>query len=167
MPEGWFSDGKASGGAILDLHVHDVDFIYHLFGKPNAVFSRGYSKTSGEIDHILTQYLYDNHALISAEGGWCLADGWPFAMRYTVNFERATADCDSSRKEPLLVYAEKKATPIECPKTDGFTAELAYFVECVRTKTKPTRVTADDAVMGLQIVEAEKKSISSGKVEII
>ena len=34
MPGGWFSDGKMSGGAILDLHIHDTDFVNFLFGKP-------------------------------------------------------------------------------------------------------------------------------------
>ena len=87
MPAGWFKEGKLSGGAIFDLHVHDVDFIYHLFGQPRGLFSRGYSKTSGEIDHLITQFVYDGDPLVVAEGGWCLADGWPFAMRYTVNFE--------------------------------------------------------------------------------
>ena len=99
MPAGWFKEGKLSGGAVVDLHVHDTDFIYHLFGKPHGVFSRGYTKTSGEIDHIITQYFFDKYPLVVAEGGWCQADGWPFAMKYTVNFERATADYDSSRAD--------------------------------------------------------------------
>ena len=52
IPAGWFRDGKASGGGILDLHIHDTDFIYHLFGKPRAVFSQGYVGQSGEVDHL-------------------------------------------------------------------------------------------------------------------
>jgi predicted dehydrogenase len=163
MPAGWFKEGKLSGGAIFDLHVHDVDFIYHLFGQPKGVFSRGYSKTSGEIDHIVTQFIYEGDPLVVAEGGWCQADGWPFAMRYTVNFEKATADYDSSRAEsPLILYADGKAQPIEVKKADGFVNELTYFVECVRGGTRPKRVTAEDAVAGLALIEAEKKSIQTG-----
>jgi predicted dehydrogenase len=168
MPAGWFKEGKLSGGAVVDLHVHDTDFIYHLFGKPHGVFTRGYSKTSGEIDHLITHYLYDGNPLIVAEGGWTLADGWPFSMKYTVNFDRATADYDSGRASgPLILYGEGKAETIEASKVDGFVGELSYFIECVKTGTKPDRVTADDAVMGLQIIEAEKKSIESGKVEMV
>ena len=55
MPPGWFSNGQMSGGALLDLHIHDTDFVFHLFGRPDAVFSRGYSKTSGRTDHIATR----------------------------------------------------------------------------------------------------------------
>lgn len=168
MPAGWFKDGKLSGGAIFDLHVHDTDFVYYLFGKPRGVYSRGYSKTSGEIDHLITQYLYEPDMLVSAEGGWSMAEGYPFAMKYTVNFDRATADYDSSRSDgPLLLYGEGKCQKIETPAADGFVSELAYFVECVQTRTKPERVTADDAVMALQIIEAEKRSVASGNVEMV
>jgi predicted dehydrogenase len=104
----------------------------------------------------------------AAKDAWTLADGFPSATKYTVNFERATADFDSSRSAaPLVLYGEGKAETIEVSKVDGFVGELSYFVECVRTKTKPDRVTADDAVVGLSIIEAEKRSIETGKVEMI
>ncbi|MDB5305313.1 MAG: afr 7, partial [Phycisphaerales bacterium] len=143
-------------------HVHDVDFVYYLFGKPQGVYSRGYSKTTGEIDHVQTQYLYDSGALVSAEGSWCMADGWPFSMRYSVNFERASAEFDSSRADTLIVYGDNKSEVITTDKHDGYAGEMSYFIECVKTGQKPHRVTADDAVAGLQIIEAERKSIETG-----
>ena len=44
LPPGWYKDGKISGGAVLDLHIHDTDFVQYLFGMPQAVMSRGYTK---------------------------------------------------------------------------------------------------------------------------
>lgn len=169
MPAGWFKEGKISGGAVIDLHVHDADFIYHCFGKPTGVYSRGYTKTSGEIDHLSTQYLYDNIPLVSAEGGWCMADGFPFSTKYQVNFERATVDFDSSRPAPALqLYVDGKLQPpVELEPNDGFINELSYFVNCISINARPTRVTAADAVTGLQIIEAEKRSIASGRIEAI
>ena len=163
IPKGWFRDGKLSGGAILDLHVHDTDFVYHLFGKPRGVFSSGYAGPSGEIDHVLTQYLYDPSQIVSAEGSWTYADSWKFTMTYTVVFERATADFDVSRKDPLVLYGPEKSEVIACDRRDGYVGEMSYFLECVRTGQKPQRVTAEDAVAGLQIVEAEKRSIETGQ----
>jgi len=162
-PAGWFRNGQLSGGAILDLHVHDTDFVYHVFGRPNRVSSTGHVGKSGEIDHVLTQYLYDNGpASVAAEGSWSAAEGFGFRMQYTVHFERATADFDFGRKDgALAVYADGKAQPVELPKRDGYAGELAYFIECVKSGRRPTRVTAEDAVVGLQIVEAEKKSIET------
>ena len=42
-PPGWskgtYFKGAESGGALLDLHIHDTDFIQFLFGRPTSVFS--------------------------------------------------------------------------------------------------------------------------------
>ena len=169
IPAGWYRDGGASGGALLDLHIHDTDFIYHLFGKPRAVFSRGYAGSSGEVDHLVTQYVYDTGpALVSAEGSWTQAEGFGFSMRYTVNFERATADFDLFRKDhPLMLAHEGKNEPVETEKHNGYVGELSYFLECVRTKTQPARVTAQDGVNGLLIAEAERRSVGSGRIEVV
>jgi predicted dehydrogenase len=165
MPPGWFANGAISGGAILDLHIHDTDFVFHLFGAPSGVFSRGYTKTSGKTDHLVTEYLYDGGpAVVSAEGSWCMADGFAFTMRYTVNFERATADFESGRTPSLIVSAGGKGEPVELH-GDGYEAEIAYFVDCVREGRRPARVTAADAVAGLRILAAEQRSIDSGKIE--
>jgi predicted dehydrogenase len=165
MPPGWFSNGQMSGGGLLDLHVHDTDFVYYLLGKPVGVFSRGYTKTSGRTDHIVTEYLYDHGpAVVSAEGSWCMADGFGFTMRYTVNFETATADFDIGREHQLIVSTGGKSEAIDLT-GDGYEGELAYFIDCVSTGRAPTAVTAGDAVTGLQILEAEQRSIESGKVE--
>ncbi len=163
MPPGWFHNGQMSGGALLDVHIHDTDFVYYLFGKPNAVSSRGYSKTTSEIDHVLTQYIYDEVPVVYAEGGWCLSDGSGFTMRYTVNFENATADFDISRPDPLIVSRNGKRESIACDGGDGYLNELRYFVSCVQDNHKPNTVTAQDAVESIRIVEAEGASIPSGR----
>ncbi|MEI8197358.1 MAG: Gfo/Idh/MocA family oxidoreductase, partial [Phycisphaerae bacterium] len=56
FPGGWYADAQNSGGAALDLHVHDTDFIHWCFGLPQAVRSVGYSRDTKGIDHISTQY---------------------------------------------------------------------------------------------------------------
>jgi len=165
MPPGWFANGEISGGGILDLHVHDTDFIYYLFGTPQAVFSRGYTKTSGRIDHLVTQYLYEGGPrLVAAEGSWCMADGFSFSMRYTVNFEKATADFDSSRDAALVVSTEGKNDTIDLS-GDGYQGELTYFLDCIQAGRRPTQVTAAEAVASLRILEAEQRSIDSGQVQ--
>lgn len=165
-PAGWFRDGSLSGGALLDLHVHDTDFVYHVFGKPEGVFSRGYTKATGEIDHIVTQYLYGQDGpMVWAEGSWGSTDGYGFTMRFMVNFETATLDFDFARKPDTLRLAhEGKSTAVEHPGHTGYLGELQYFFDCVRHHRAPQRVTAEDAVAGLRIVEAEKQSVLSGQI---
>jgi hypothetical protein len=93
-----------------------------------------------------------------------MADGFAFTMRYTVNFERATADFDIGREPALIVSTGGNAAAVDL-RGDGYEGELAYFVECVGAGRRPMRVTAAEAVAGLHILEAEQRSIESGRVE--
>jgi predicted dehydrogenase len=164
MPPGWYKEGRQSGGAVLDLHIHDTDFVQYLFGMPKAVASRGYSKQTGEIDHISTQFIYEDVPLVAAEGGWAMSEGFGFTMQFTVNFENATADYDLARAQPLMVSQNGKSEAIDCGPGFGYEAELRYFVDCVKKNQRPTIVTADDAVRSIRIVEAEVKSARSGEI---
>ena len=167
MPGGWFRDGNLSGGALFDLHVHDADFIYHLFGRPKAVYGRGYSLEAQRIDHLLVQYIYDDPKLVAAEGGWSLADGWEFDATYTVNFESATADFQRVRQPALKLCRKGKCEPVLLDEPDGFVGEISYFLNCIKTGRKPKRVTIEDAINCLEMIEAEKKSIDARQVVIL
>jgi predicted dehydrogenase len=162
-PGGFYCDGQASGGAALDLHIHDTDFIQFLFGMPKAVASTGYSQVTDAIDHITTIYTYDDVPLVTAEGAWCMTPGFPFTMQYTVHFENATAVFDLAADDTLLVYEEgKDPQPIELSPTMGYTYEIEYFLDCINSETEPDIVTLQDAANAVQIVEAEIGSIISG-----
>ncbi len=39
--DNWLLDGKRNGGAMLDLHSHDTDYVQSVFGMPKEVFIRG------------------------------------------------------------------------------------------------------------------------------
>ena len=162
-PGGWFTNDSLSGGGLFDLHVHDVDFVYHLFGRPRAVFSRGFGPDVRWPEHVVTQYIYDEVPMVVAEGGWGVAGGYGFTMRYTVSFEKATADFDAARAQPLMVSENGKATAVECAGPDGYQRELAYFVECVKAGSA-VRVGAEDALAGVRMLEAEQRSMERGEV---
>ena len=44
----------------------DTDFVQFCFGRPSAVFSTGYTKFSGAIDHVVTQYFVEGGAAVHA-----------------------------------------------------------------------------------------------------
>lgn len=164
----FYGDGDLSGGAILDLHVHDTDFVNYLFGPPKAVSSIGYSKVTNKIDHVFTHYIYDDIPMVTAEGGWCMAEGFSFEMKYRVNFENATAVFDLSADETLKVYrAGKDAAAIELADGHGYKYEIAYFLDCVIKGRRPEIVTISDAAAAIKIYEAEKKSIADGQQVVV
>ena len=169
-PPGWgkntFCNGEESGGALFDLHVHDTDFVQFCFGRPKAVYSTGYTKFTGAIDHVITQYVMPSGAVVHAEGSWAMASGFGFNMSYTVNFERATADYDIARGKEALRLCEvgQAARVVLCDSTDGYVNELRHFIECVRAGRPPTIVTAQDGLMAVEICEAEERSIRTRQI---
>jgi len=160
----FYSNGDLSGGAILDLHIHDTDFIQFLFGVPKSVSSVGYSKITNCVDHVSTHYHYDDIPLVTAEGGWAMADKFGFSMAYTVNFERATAVYTMAPSNPLTIYEYgKDPRPVELDKRMGYDLEIEYFLDCVKKGQKPRTVTLTDAANTIAIIEAEAKSVRTGK----
>lgn len=164
-PGSFYRDGEGTGGAILDLHIHDTDFVQHCLGVPDAVHSRGLQGIGGQIDHVITHYLYehDDAPLVSAHGGWDMAPGYDFQMRYVANFTDATAAFDIAAEHPLTLYRDGRAEPVAIPAGMGYEHELAYLIDCIEQGTAPSRVTLAEAAMAVQIVEAERESVASGK----
>lgn len=167
---GWgqqhFLKGGDSGGALLDLHIHDTDFINQCFGRPQSVFAGGYTRLSGAIDHVVALYQYPGGPTVSAEGSWGMTQGYPFNMSYVVNFERATADYDISRGADALRLYVKGVPPtsIKPDGIDGYYGELKYFVDCIRQNRAPETVTARHAMESTEICEAEEESVRTGRL---
>ncbi len=167
-PPGWSRDsyfkGGESGGALLDMHIHDADFVQFLFGRPISVYATGQSRFSGAIDHVVAQYTVASGATVHAEGSWLLASG--FNMSYTVMFERATLDFDSARGTAALQVSEEgqPARTVQSSGVDGYVEELSYLIQCILTNQPPKVVTAVDGVSAVEICEAEERSIQTGGV---
>jgi predicted dehydrogenase len=169
-PPAWgrehFFDGAKSGGAILDLHIHDADFVQYCFGRPQAVFAQGFSYYSGAIDHVVAQYQVAGGAAVSAEGSWVMGEGHGFEMAFSVIFENAMLDFNSNRGAEGLRLFEKDqaARTIACAPGDGYLAELGYMLDCITHQQAPTTVTASDGASAVEICEAEAESIRSGQL---
>jgi len=169
-PPGWSRDsyfkGDQSGGALLDLHVHDTDFVQFLFGRPTRVFAQGLTRFSGAVDHVVTQYEVGQGVEVHAEGTWLVSQGYGFNMAYTVIFESATADFDLSRGANALRLCQegKPVTTLSCDGPDGYVSELKHMCDSILAGTPPSVVTAQDALSAVEICEAEEKSVQSRQI---
>lgn len=165
-PPAWgqssFLDGKKSGGALLDLHIHDADFLLHCFGWPQAIYAQGHSKISGEIDHVLAQYRFKNGPMVSAEGSWSMTPGFGFNMSYTVNFDRATVDYDLARGDDSLKLFEEDREPkiLKLDEPDGYVGQISHLLKSIEAGKEPTRVTALDGQRSVELCEAAAQSIA-------
>jgi predicted dehydrogenase len=169
-PPGWsrasYLKGEHSGGALLDLHIHDTDFVQFCFGRPHAVFSVGATALSGAIDHVVTSYQVAGGIPVTAEASWLMTEGFGFKMEYTINFEKATADYDSSRgPDALKLYVDgEKPRVISCAAEDGYDRELRHMIESIQREIPPALVTAADGLSAVEICEAEEKSVKTGLI---
>ncbi|HRK31665.1 MAG TPA: Gfo/Idh/MocA family oxidoreductase [Tepidisphaeraceae bacterium] len=162
----WFADERMSGGAMIDLHIHDVDFIRHAVGRPAAVTS------AGDAQHVSTIYHYDDPRVhITAQGAW-LSPGTPFRMRFIADFEQATADFDIGRESQLLLCRDGKADAVDTGKLNGYDVEVRHFLAAVKALSAPgsgaggssrLRATLNDAVDVAIILETEAYAAEIGK----
>ena len=167
-PGTFYSNDDECGGALLDLHVHDTDFINYCFGMPKAVFSQGYKGPSGGVDHVATHYIYDqskNAPLVTAEGTWTMQEGYGFNMSYTANFEKATA-CYLLDDEETLTLFRSSYEPeiIKLDEGMGYEFEIRSFVDEILRGEKSDMTLLNQAAKSIAIIEAEQVSIRSCSV---
>jgi predicted dehydrogenase len=160
----WFMDEKRSGGVALDLHIHDTDFVQYLFGMPRAVSSFGAKGSSGELLHIVTQYLYDDGKVVTAEGSWAMMPSFGFEMSFNIAMEKATIVYDLTRQPTFKVCpADGQTYTPEVEKGDGWLLEIAHFINSIMgQKVKPV-TTLEQSMNSVKIVEAEKESLMKGQ----
>jgi predicted dehydrogenase len=157
-PPSWSADFYANaartGGALVDLHIHDADFVRHLFGNPERVTS------AGSLDHLTTLYHYpEGPDHVVAEGGWDHTPGFAFQMRYVVVFEQATAEFDLMRDPQLLLSQGGEAHPVELPEGDGYVGEVSHLLEKIASGERDLRVTIRDAHELALMLEAERAQV--------
>ena len=161
--DGWLLDGKRSGNAALDMHVHDVDMLLHLLGKPESVRSTGVVETDGSVSHIASVYSYPGMA-VSSTGGWICSDSFGFNMRAFFILEEATIELDFS-KDPAVTLAPKggKKAAVPLPAGDGYYHELADFTAGIAAGKLSGTVTGASAAESVKLTLMEIASVKQGK----
>ncbi|MBC7319616.1 Gfo/Idh/MocA family oxidoreductase [bacterium] len=155
--ENWLLTKEKSGGCILDQHIHDVDTINWLFGKPLAVstIARNVIPGSG-YDIVSTNYIYPDGKVINAQDDWTLQGDYGFEMLFRVNFERGNLIFQNG---VLKVNPnEGKSFIPELPKEMGYYREIKYFAECLLNDRPITVAPPESSKETIEIVEAEIKS---------
>jgi predicted dehydrogenase len=173
--ENWYVSPTRSGLAPLELHIHDVDYIHYLLGKPDYVHCSGVNQPEIYASFIKAQYFYDSlpGVLVEAEGGWWQGN-LPFQATFRVVFERAVLSYDGDN---LMIYEAQAEEPkkvdfseevqmgssINLKNTGGVYNEIAYFVECVRSASPPSIITPEQSYLSLKLLLTEIKSAEIGK----
>ena len=157
--ENWYLDYNRCGGAVTDIHIHDIDMARYLFGEPDAVSCRA-SDCKTRYDIVQTT-LYYGDVPVSANGCWT-AGRIKFGASYKVDFEKACLIYEGGK---VTVYTDDpKAEPIapELKGHDGYTEEISYFCDLVAGKISNTKNPSSSAAKTVRLVEAMKESADKG-----
>ena len=164
----YYNDFAKSGGVILDVSIHDIDYQRWCFGEVERVFARGL-RFAGKNpkDHALISLRFANGAIGHIEGSWAYPPGL-WRTRIEMAGTAGLLEWDSLDQQPVEWRIQPDA---DSPATsdgasplaetdDPYYRELAHFIDAVENGT-PLGVTAYDGLMAVKIclaaIESERR----------
>ena len=160
----WILNPKQSAGAVVDLQIHDLDFLSWIFGRPCSVIAWGIKSSRGAWDHTFTALTYKNGGRALVEASFLMPIDFPFTEGFRILCQGGLLEYISEKNTVLLFKSSKKQKYLKIPKEDSYYNEIEYFVECVRKNKNSKRATSQGAKLALEIALAASKSIETGGI---
>ncbi|MEH7380162.1 Gfo/Idh/MocA family oxidoreductase [Bacillus sp. JJ1533] len=162
----WYSDQTKSGGVILDLIIHDFDFLRWTFGEVERVFTKGLSEKGLEhLDYAIVTLVFKSGVIAHVEGTW---DHQTFSSQFEFAGKSGIIDYDSLKEEPVFLsirQSNEEQNGVEVPqsplKKSPYHIELEHFLTCLQKNETPI-VTAEDAYKAMEISVAALQSLKTG-----
>lgn len=166
-PDSWYGDFAKSGGVILDLSVHDIDYARWLCGDITRVFARGLSFSDvPATDHALLTLRFASGVIGHIEGSWAYPAG-EFRTCLEIVGDDGLLNHDSSVSVPMMVSLKRDATAEEGaltipgglidPADDPYYRELKHFIECLDSGAD-FLVSPEDAFAAMKVALAAIES---------
>lgn len=168
--ENWFQEEGKSGSVVLDLHIHDADFVRYMLGEPQGFQVQATAYENGMINQILTIYDYPG-CFVSAEAVWDVTPALPFQPSYRAYFEDATITFhgrenpsvkiwkkDGAVEEPQLRQEEALAqcsSGINIQSLGSYYTEIAYFYDCLAKGLEPEKASLEEGVASVRLMLRE------------
>jgi predicted dehydrogenase len=167
----WFQHPEKSGGALFDLHIHDIDFAYYLLGEVDTVYAVGTKNKYGAWDQVMTTLTFKNHSIAFIEASQRMPEGYPFTMSFRAQADESTLDFNLVTGENIenldesssqfTYYAKQKKSSIEVEKGNAFQNELSYFVNCIDNIVENTIIPLKDVLYIQKLLMAIENSLET------
>ena len=160
----WYADWRMSGGVLLDLVIHDFDFLRWTLGEVERVYARGVlGREYNRLDYALVTLRFTGGAIAHVEGQW----GYPGSFNYSVEVagSRALATADSTDSPAVQLLGGEVGARERSDVLIGkspFQTELEHFIHCIATGEESI-VEPTDAYEALRIGLAATESVLTGK----
>jgi len=164
----WFRDPARSGGGLLDLQIHDVDFIHWILGHPQSVYTVGIQSPAGSWDHVHTILNYPN-AQASIEASLMMPEAWPFStgilvcgsdgsLEYTFRVGANVQERDQASQFFRMYKNDGTVSEPTASSDDAYLAQLTYFVRCAAERQPPRLCPPEETCQVMQVMAASRQS---------
>lgn len=160
----WHRFKDLSGGVVLDLMIHDLDFLRWTLGDVDEVFGYAarFSETSiDSVDHAMAILRFKDGAIAYVEASWSFPREFPFTTYLEVAGTRGLLTVDSRSTWTVSLFkgnAQESLAPMD---RNAYFNELKSFIEWVQGREKPP-IEPVEAVEAVRIALAVYKSSCRG-----
>lgn len=162
----WFKEFDKSGGVIVDLMIHDLDYLRWTLGEVSTVYAMNHC--DDRIDYALVTLQFENGAVANVEANWGYPG--PFHTKAEIAGSEGVVIADSLKSSSLQIRRATSSHAASAfaavPESPGFHSpyehELRHFIACIRGNNE-AKVTPHDAYKALEIALAAVESACSGK----
>lgn len=171
----WFQHPEKSGGALFDLHIHDIDFSYYLLGEVESVYAVGQQNEYGAWNHIMTTLRFKSQTKAFVEASHAMPSKYPFTMSFraqagdvAIDFQlQAGENIEQINDSQLILYEGENQREVIVENVDAFQNELSYFINCLENNHENKIIPLDDVLYVIQLLEAIEQSLLTGEVQYL
>jgi predicted dehydrogenase len=162
----WFVDVARSGGVLVDLSIHDLDFARWVAGDVTQVIGRFEPLTTSEPDAGPDEYVRASATLTHASGvesevtGIWDVPGTELRSTFEMVGDEGVLRFDS-KSSAVVTDAAGEVVYADDGEVDPYAEQLAEFVAAFEGRAEP-RVTAEDGLVALTLGLAGGESASRG-----
>lgn len=170
--DSWFHDLAKSGGMMLDLMIHDLDYARWVAGDVETVFARHthHAFPEADGDHALAILTHKSGAISHVEGGWSYPKPL-FQTALEIAGSQGLIEYRSIDSIPLNMHLKTDGTgnspEIAVPGSplaeDPYTTQLKHFYQILTDEPITPIVTGEDGLAALRIALGVIQSAQTGR----
>ena len=170
----WYKDPQKSGETLMNLTLHDIDFVHFMLGKPASVYSAGKKDDMNNYNDVMNIFKFKSGTNVMVDGSFSMTAGYPFTMRMrvlgtkgTIEFYYAAGENigPDSTSSLMLFKPGDGGRKIEAETYDAYGREVEYFIDCIENNKETEQVMEESILTVLASVIAAKESLKTGKVQ--
>jgi UDP-N-acetylglucosamine 3-dehydrogenase len=166
--EDWYASYEKSGTLVVDMIIHDFDYMLWCFGDVERVYAKSQlGREMNRMDHALVSLRFRNGIIAHTEGTWAYPDGFLVELEIAgkegiIHFKSDETMPIKSSKRNMQGGSGGVAVPESPLEKNPYQLELEHFIDCI-VNDKPPIVTPEDGYKALEVSLAALESIQTGK----